>query len=483
MLSGSGDWYPVLGDQVRLKKMSSGCWLVDGLANGERVHPLQAFILALCTGENSREDLIYLVGNTLEKDRAWSEQLVDLTLDQQAAHLKAEWDRAARNVRYEPAEFLYPVRYTPRTAEGRLDSPGELTLVLTHQCNFRCIYCFNSAAPSRAHLMSTGDWLRILAEASQQGVVRCTISGGEPMTHPGFREILGAVTGYGMVPYVCTNGSLIEDADVRYFTEIGLPYLQISLDAVDEATHDRMTQAPGSLRQVRAAARSLIGAGVDVVVKSVITPLNIAGVTDVIDSCHDWGVSRVTLDRFDLSNAGRGNQRLFLTPAMERQLGETARERQERYRGDGFVITAVDTPRCWSEPEDIIVCGALSTGMTILPDGQVSVCEKVIDYPDLAVGDLRRQSVAGVWNSPRAEAVLRPPEERIDRTCRECPQLPGCHTGCFAQTLIVTDDPYRPDPRCWNAQYADNPYVQYAAEGARYAAQGAQYAAQGAQHD
>jgi pyrroloquinoline quinone biosynthesis protein E len=454
----------VLGSQVRLKKMPSGCWLVDGLANGERVHPLEAFVLALCTGEHSREDLDYLVGHTLDKDPDWSERLVDLTLGRLADHVEIRPERGPRNLRYRAASFLYPVSHTERTAEGRLDSPGELTLVLTHQCNFRCIYCFNDAEPGKAHAMSTGDWLRVLAQSAEQGVVRCTISGGEPMTHPGFREILDAVMAHDMVPYVCTNGSLIEAADVRYFAAIGLPYLQISLDAADEATHDRMSQAPGSLPRVRRAIRSLVEAGVDVVVKSVITPLNAAGLGELIDSCHDWGVSRITLDRFDLSNAGRGNERLFLTPAMERWMGETARGRQERFAADGFVVTAVDTPRCWSGQDDIIVCGALSTGMTILPDGQVSICEKVIDYPDLTVGDLRQQSVAEVWNSPRAGNVLRPFPEQIDPICRDCPQLPGCHTGCLAQTLIVTDDPYRPDPRCWNARYPDNPYVQYAAQ-------------------
>ena len=89
LISALGDLHPVLGDQVRLKKMPSCCWLVDGLANGERIHPLEAFVLALCTGENSREDLVYLVEHTLEKDTGWSKQLVDLTLGNRASHLKA----------------------------------------------------------------------------------------------------------------------------------------------------------------------------------------------------------------------------------------------------------------------------------------------------------------------------------------------------------------------------------------------------------
>lgn len=445
--------------------MPSGCWLVDGPANGRRIHPLEAFVLALCSGENSRTDLAYLVQHTLEKSATWSEQLIDQTLGRYADHLGPLSHPAPRNPRHRPADYLFPVRATPRTAEGRLDSPGELTLILTHQCNFRCIYCFNSAAPDKPHMMSTPDWLRVLAEAVEQGVVRCTISGGEPLTHPGFREILEAVMDYDMFPYVCTNGSLVGPEEVEYFTGLRLPCIQISLDAVDEAIHDRMSRAPGSLPDVRTAIHALIDAGIDVMVKSVITPINFTDLEKLIDSCHDWGVVRLTLDRFDLSNAGRGNTRLFLTPAMERTMGETARQRQEQYAQDGFVVTPVDMPRCWSGRNDVIVCGALSTGMTVLPDGRVSICEKLIDYPDLTVGDLRQQSLAEVWNSPRASTVLRPSEERLDPTCRDCPELPLCHTGCFAQTLIVTDDPYRPDPRCWSARYPNNPYVHYAAAG------------------
>jgi Fe-coproporphyrin III synthase len=462
------DLYPSLGGQVRLKKMPSCCWVVDGLSNGERIHPLEAFILALCTGEHSLSDIVYLVQRTLDKSFDWSEQLVTLTLGKRAKYLRVFGEGAPRNLRYEPAEYLYPTQRTPRAAEGRLDSPGELILILTHHCNFRCIYCFNSSAPGKSHAMPASDWLRVLSEAKEHDVVRCTISGGEPMTHPGFREILTRIMSYDMIPYVCTNGSLIESEDVQYFSSIGLPCIQVSLDTVDEATHDRMSQARGSLVRVRTAIRALIDAGIDVFVKSVITPINFPNLEDLIDCCHDWGIKRLTLDRFDLSNAGRGNQRLFLSPAMEKKMGEVARERQLRYGKDGFAVTAVDQPRCWLDRGDIIVCGALSTGMTILPDGHVSLCEKLIDYPDLTVGDVRRQTVGEVWNSPRVQAVLRPPEERIDPVCRECPEFHVCHTGCFAQTLIVTNEPFAPDPRCWRANYQNSPYLKYATGGASH---------------
>jgi radical SAM protein with 4Fe4S-binding SPASM domain len=466
--SAADNLFPTLSEQTRLKKMRSGCWLVDGAANGTTIHPLEAFVLALCTGENSCADMAYLVGHTLARGTDWGERLVRQTTSRWSSHLREYPQAAIRNTRYDAAEYLYPIQPTPRSQEGRLDSPGELTLILTHQCNFKCIYCFNSSEPSKNHSISTSEWLSILAQAAQQGVVKCTVSGGEPMTHPGFRDILKAITDHGMIPYVCTNGSLIEAEDIAYFKSLGLPGLQISLDAADVATHDKMSQARGSLPRVKWAIQTLIEAGVGVMVKSVITPLNFPGLGNLIDSCHDWGVTRLVLDRFDLSNAGRGNENLFLTRSMEQEMGAIARQRQELYSDDGFSVTAVDTTRCWRRREDIIFCGALSTGMTILPDGRVSLCEKLIDYPELIVGDLTRQSVDEVWNSPRVTTVLRPPADRLAPSCRDCPELPSCHTGCFAQTLIVTDDPYQPDPRCWNARYSDNPYARYETLGANH---------------
>jgi radical SAM protein with 4Fe4S-binding SPASM domain len=451
------DLYPTVGEHVRLKKTASGCWLVNALANGDQIHPLEAFVLALCTGEHSVRDIAYLVERTLDKGADWSEELVVTTLERRSAYLRMFRHGDRRNDRYAAGDFLYPLESTVRSREGRLDSPGELILVLTHHCNFRCIYCFNSAAPGKDHDLTAEEWVRVLAEAKQQGVVRCTISGGEPMTHPGFREIMKAVLDYGMIPYVCTNGSLIGADDIRFFREIGLPFIQLSLDTVDETVHDRLSGAPGSLPRVRTAIHELVAAGIEVFVKSVITPMNADGVPDLIDRCHEWGVRRLTLDRFDLSNAGRGNQKLFLSREQERALGASARGRQERYLEDGMAITAVDTPRGWADRSDIVVCGALSTGLTILPDGKVSVCEKLIDYPDLTVGDVRTQSVEEIWNSARVGDVMRP--RAVGQTCSECPELSLCHTGCFAQTLIVTDDPYQPDPRCWKAEYPNNPYA------------------------
>lgn len=459
MLSTVGDLYPTLGDHVRLKKTQSCCWLVNGLANGERIHPLEAFVLALCTGENSVHDIAYLVDGTLAKGPEWSGELVTTTLQRRVGYVDLLEDGGRRNERYAAGEFLYPLEPTPAAGEGRLDSPGELILVLTHRCNFRCIYCFNDAAPTKDHDLTTAEWLRVLDEADEQGVVRCTISGGEPMTHPGFRDIVSAVLERGMVPYVCTNGSLIGEDDVAFFRSVGLPFIQLSLDTVDEAVHDRLSGAPGSLPAVRRAIELLVDAGIEVFVKSVITPLNAPGVAELIDRCHAWGVSRLTLDRFDLSNAGRGNTKLFLSPEQEQVMGEVARERALRYAADGMAITAVDTPRGWADHDDIIVCGALSTGLTILPDGRISVCEKLIEYPDLSVGDVREQSLAEIWHSARVNEVMRPPVERLGQTCAQCPELEHCRTGCFAQTLVVVDDPYQPDPRCWKADYARNPYA------------------------
>jgi pyrroloquinoline quinone biosynthesis protein E len=448
--------------------MPSCCWITDAASlSGEKIHPLEAFVLSLCTGQSSFEDIVYIVQQVLEKSSEWSERLASRVLEKRNRFLKFFSAASTRDKRYDPADFLYRLEPTARSGEGRLDSPAELTLILTHLCNFKCIYCFNSSSPLRRSEMMTDDWLRLLGQAKQQGVLKCTVSGGEPMTHPGFRKILATIVDYGMLPYLCTNGSLVRRSDVHFFKEIGLPCIQISLDSAAEEIHDRMSMTPTSFPAIREGIGMLVEAGIDVFIKGVITPINFSGLQQLIDSCHDWGVKKLVLDRFDLSNAGRGDEGLFLSRSMEEEMGRITAERQEFYRGDDFTVFAVDTPRCWKEEKDIVVCGALSASMTILPDGQVSVCEKLVEHPLLTVGNVTRQSLEEIWNDPAAWRVLRPDQERVDSICTDCALFAKCHTGCFAQTLVVTDNPYAPDPRCWQAAYDRNPYAVYARQEAR----------------
>ena len=51
-------------------------------------------------------------------------------------------------------------------------------------------------------------------------------------------------------------------------------------------------------------------------------------------------------------------------------------------------------------------CGMLTNRMFILPDGKVSICEQLYWHPQFIIGDLTKQTIPEVWNSPKALALF-----------------------------------------------------------------------------
>ncbi|MCR3759687.1 radical SAM protein [Clostridium felsineum] len=456
------DCYPILKNTVRIKKMTSACWIVDLVADdGLLIHPFEAFALSLCTGEYTLENLRHIFSSVFRME---TNNAFDTVLNKLEKYITWNDEISYNAHRYNPKTFLYDLKKDNSSSQLRFESPGEMTIILTHKCNFRCIYCFNSSGETKEVELNTKEWINVIEQARKLGVVKCTVSGGEPMLHPGFFDILKYLTDCGMAVYTCTNGSLIDEDSVRRFKEIGLTCIQFSLDAASSEVHDKMSAVKNTHHKVINSIKLLREAGIDVYIKSVLTPINYSNVSDLIDLCGNLGVKRLVLDRFDLSNAGRGNTNLFMTREQEIELAKLVEVKAKEIKGK-MELVAVTIPRCWTSKEDLIVCGAFRQSLNILPNGDISVCEKLVGIPEMTAGNVRKNTLEEIWNSKNVNDILNPKKDGIEEPCKTCEFLSGCHTGCFALSLFVSKNPYSVDPRCWKGNIPNNPYIKAAYEG------------------
>ncbi|ADL50708.1 radical SAM/SPASM domain-containing protein [Clostridium cellulovorans] len=446
------DYYPLLKDTVRIKKMPSGCWVVDLVAdNGAVIHPFEAFALSLCTGEYTLENLKYIFSSVFSIEKS---DYIDTIFNKLDRYIIWKDKVSACNHKYDPKTFLYDIKTTENSSKNRFDSPGEMTIILTHNCNFRCIYCFNNSGEAKTVQLNTNEWLEVIKQARELGIVKCTVSGGEPMLHPGFFDILRAITDSGMSVYICTNGSLVDENVVKQFKEIGLPCVQFSLDAGTPEIHDKMATVKGTYPKVINAIKLLVGAGIDVYIKSVITPVNYSDISNLIDLCSELGVKQLVLDRFDLSNAGRGGTELFMTRKQELDLEDLVQTKIKELSGK-MILKAATVQRCWSGEDNIVVCGAFRRSINILPNGDISVCEKLIEVPEMTAGNVKDNTLEEIWNSKKVSDIVNPSKDIIDEPCKTCEHLDHCHTGCYALSLLVSENPYSIDPRCWKGNYSN----------------------------
>jgi MoaA/NifB/PqqE/SkfB family radical SAM enzyme len=133
--------------------------------------------------------------------------------------------RRARRLqrRYRQARMLAKAFRFPR-------QPVAAHLIPIRRCNLSCTYCneyddYTQAVPTPDVLHRVG-----LLAALGTGIV--TMSGGEPLLHPGLDEIIRRVRSCGMIATLITNGYLLTLDRIRRLNHAGLDHLQISIDNV-----------------------------------------------------------------------------------------------------------------------------------------------------------------------------------------------------------------------------------------------------------
>lgn len=111
-----------------------------------------------------------------------------------------------------------------------------LNIYVTNACNLQCRHCFMSSGNKLKFELSSKDWMKVLSEFQRFGGEGVTFSGGEPLMHQGFPEILKHAHSIGLSVTVLTNGLLWTD---QLICELGpcIDEIQFSIDGVNEETN------------------------------------------------------------------------------------------------------------------------------------------------------------------------------------------------------------------------------------------------------
>ena len=121
-----------------------------------------------------------------------------------------------------------------------------LRISLTDRCNLRCIYCMPEEGIRqipRTELLDTDEIVRICKAASELGISRIKLTGGEPLVR---RICTPLVKELKAIPGICqvtltTNGILLGE-QLPGLMEAGLDAVNISLDTLEETTFRKITR-------------------------------------------------------------------------------------------------------------------------------------------------------------------------------------------------------------------------------------------------
>ena len=145
----------------------------------------------------------------------------------------------------------------------------DLRISVTDRCNFRCTYCMprEMFGPDyvflpRDELLTFEETVSIIRAFVALGVSKVRITGGEPLLRKGIVDLVAMISAVEGVDdlTLTTNASLLS-RKAEALAEAGLDRITVSLDAMDEATFQKMNDVGFPVSTVLEAIEAAVSAG------------------------------------------------------------------------------------------------------------------------------------------------------------------------------------------------------------------------------
>ena len=115
---------------------------------------------------------------------------------------------------------------------------------LTPLCNLDCKMCYVHLQREQldgARLLTADEWQNIMQQAIDAGMMFATLTGGECLTHPGFREIYQFLREKGVEVGILSNGLLMDAETAAFLAQNPPAYIQITLYGASEEAYERVS--------------------------------------------------------------------------------------------------------------------------------------------------------------------------------------------------------------------------------------------------
>lgn len=349
---------------------------------------------------------------------------------------------------------------------------------ITRTCNLRCIHCYSDS--TAASFDGELDWEQcksVIDDLAEYGANALLLSGGEPLVHPRFFDILERATEKGLKVTISTNGTRINEEIARRLKDLNVAYVGISLDGIGEI-HDQFRGKKGAFERAVNGFRCCSDVGQKTGLRLTLTKHNAECIEEILDFIDKEDIQRVCF--YHLVPTGRGVDVQTLTPERARATMDSLINRVIQWKREGKTREVLTV----TQPADGIYLllrqirenhpntletlkllqwnggGANSSGRGIANiDTQGNV------HPDqfwqsVTLGNVKNEKFSDIWEAKAGAAVeLLPelrasanPQERqgkLEGRCGRCVHYALCGGGFRTRAAFANGHWYGSDPGCY----------------------------------
>ena len=272
-----------------------------------------------------------------------------------------------------------------------LAAPLYVAWQITNECNLACLHCIEESGPGKAFRdeLDRDQVFGVIDQLMAHEVPYLSFSGGEPMLHPHFFEMVERVCSRGAQLKIETNGHYLTPENCARLKELGVKAVQVSLDGASTATFGRM-RVRGEFDRTIEGIRNLRSAGVPIEVNFSPASFNIHEAGRVVDLAFELGAfSFYSGKTMFTGNAVKAWRHLSVSDEQYVQFFATLESKREEYAGRMRVnyheAGLLEELRYrLQHPAALLI---------VLPNGLV----KLINALPFVCGDLREESLPQVW--------------------------------------------------------------------------------------
>lgn len=350
-------------------------------------------------------------------------------------------------------------------------APYQIVWNITHACNFNCIHCYENAGKKDNNELSTEEIFDGIDKLANLGVAALAFSGGEPSIHPDINKIIKYAKDKGMHVSMATNGYIYSDYEkVQELKNLGLNFVQISLDGLNPKTHDEFRQVPGSWEHAVQAIKNFIKAGIYTGVSTTVTQKNKEEVPEMIKFLNDLGIDWFMLYNFIPTGKGSQISNIDLSPEERFELLNLIYT--ENINADINVMTtapqfadvAIHTydenqmipthfynvnytnPAMKQLAQFIGGCGAGRFYISMEPNGDIYPCVFFPHDKEVKLGNIKEDTLENLWIDNPLLKEFRD-KDMLDNHCGSCESKYICG-GCRARAYNYFGKITAPDPGC-----------------------------------
>ncbi|MGC7870945.1 putative heme d1 biosynthesis radical SAM protein NirJ1 [Desulfosporosinus sp. SYSU MS00001] len=339
----------------------------------------------------------------------------------------------------------------------------------TRTCNLKCAHCYmESDAQKYTGELTTEEGKHFIDDLADFKSPVILFSGGEPLIRPDFFELAEYAISKGLRATLSTNGTLITPEVAKRLKEIGVSYVGISLDGLQDV-NDKFRGKEGAFKAAMEGIQNCVAVGQRVGLRFTINHHNLQELDKIFDFIEDENIDRVCF--YHLVYSGRGSKMISddVTPEESRRAMETIirRTRDFEERGlkkeiltvdnhcDGvymYVQALKDDPEKAERIKGLIgLNGGNRSGIAF---GEVDPMGYV--HPDqftqhITFGNVRERKFGDIWTdvSQPILAGLKDRKPLLKGRCAACKYLDMCNGNFRTRAEAVTGDFWESDPACY----------------------------------